>query len=423
MIPRIDCLAALCDECDPITLDVSPPSPADLQCDEPGGMPSDHPSLENWAGAATSSGSCGAALDITWQTDDFLTVSCSGNDSHDVDFTATHACGDEAQDTGHVTIVDTMGPQVEAPMAITAECNAPEGRLKTDPAIAGFLNDAEILDFCDPAATLANDAPDAFPWGCDPGLVTAVTFTGTDACGNTGDDDSAVRIVDSAHPVPSAPAPLTVECTAMGGTPADDPEVAAWLAEFTAVDVCDTTVDLSNDAPALFPVGCAPGQETVVTATASDDCSNAVEFDSSVTVEDTTPPEVLVHEVEEACLWPPNHKYVCFDDLSSLSVITDICDDDVTVTVECQSNQCDDAACEEYPGQQGDGTTSNDCFYDEDTDQICMRAERAGNQSGDRVYSVLVSATDSCGNETADVQVMAVTVPKNGGQAAGCIAP
>jgi len=423
MIPRIDCLAALCDECDPITLNVNPPAPADLECDQPGGMPSNHLSLQNWAEGATSSGSCGVAIDIAWETDDFLAVSCSGNESHDVDFTATHACGDEAEATGQVTIVDTMGPQVEAPTAITAECNVPEGRLKTDPAIASFLNDAEILDFCDAAATLANDAPDAFPWGCAPGQVTGVVFTGTDACGNTGDDDSAVRIVDSTAPVPSAPDPLTVECTTEGGIPADDPAVAAWLNEFAAVDVCDTTVDLSNDAPALFPAGCGSGQETVVTATASDDCSNTVQFASSLTVEDTTPPDVVVPEVLEECLWPPNHKYVCFDDVSSLSVITDICDDDITVTVECQSNQCDDAACDEYPEQQGDGNTTDDCFYDEDTDQICMRAERAGNHAGDRIYTVLVSATDSCGNETADVQVMEVTVPKNGSQASDCIHP
>jgi hypothetical protein len=146
-------------------------------------------------------------------------------------------------------------------------------------------------------------------------------------------------------------------------------------------------------------------------------------FDSSLFVQDTTAPEIVVPEVLEECLWPPNHEYVCFDDISSLSAISDICDDEITVVVECLSNQCDNAPCDEYPGQGGDGNTTNDCYWDEGADQVCMRAERAGTEPEGRTYTVLVTATDSCGNETADVQIMEVHVPRDGKDARGCIRP
>jgi hypothetical protein len=141
---------------------------------------------------------------------------------------------------------------------------------------------------------------------------------------------------------------------------------------------------------------------------------------STVTIRDSTPPR-LGCTLPELCLWPPNHKYVCFDDASRLVSVTDDCDDAPVVTaLECESDQCDDAPCAAHPGENGDGSTINDCVWDAATDRLCVRAERAGTEPGGRHYSVSYRAKDRCGNESAGVGLR-LYVPHDQSPHLGCI--
>ena len=55
----------------------------------------------------------------------------------------------------------------------------------------------------------------------------------------------------------------------------------------TVSDVCDDNVTVSNDTPALFPLG-----DTAVIWNAVDDFNNSTTATQVVTIEDTTPPTI-----------------------------------------------------------------------------------------------------------------------------------
>ncbi len=110
------------------------------------------------------------------------------------------------------------------------------------------------------------------------------------------------------------PDPPVAECTSPAGT-----AVAIGLA--TGGDLCDPSVDISNDAPPLFPLGM-----TTVTWTATDDDGNmSSDSTQTVTVEDTTAPVISCNA--PATIIPPDAP------ISFTATVADICDATVTPVV------------------------------------------------------------------------------------------
>jgi Zn-dependent metalloprotease len=275
---------------------------------------------------------------------------------------------------------DTTDPTIACPSDITVECTATGGTPADDPQLAAFFAGVSADDRC--GVEITNDAPSFFPDG-----ETIVTFTATDPSGNSTSCTAKVTVVDTTDPVVVCPDDITVECSVHGGTPKDDPQLAAFFAGFSASDICDASLDTGDDAPALFPVG-----NTVVTYTATDDAGNSASCTATVTVEDTTPPIITV-ELSRDYLWPPNHKMA---DISATVEVTDICDPNPTfVLVSITSD--------EPINGLGDGDTAPDWdqadFGTDDVD-FRLRSERAGPRDG-RVYTILYRASDAAGN-TAD---------------------
>jgi hypothetical protein len=200
----------------------------------------------------------------------------------------------------------------------------------------------------------------------------------------------------------TCPDGISVECSESGGTPASDPLIQAFLAGAGATDICDPSPVITEDAPAFFLLG-----ETVVTFTATDAAGNDTDCTATVTVVDTTPPEITV-ELNRYSLWPPNHKLV---DICAEVTVTDICDPAPTfVLTSVTSDEPDDA-----PGV-GDGSTVNDIQADVGTDDVKfqLRSERQGGGDG-RKYTITYTAMDLSGNETPAVVCVVVPHDRRGG--------
>ncbi|MFO7607660.1 MAG: M6 family metalloprotease domain-containing protein [Candidatus Krumholzibacteriia bacterium] len=235
--------------------------------------------------------------------------------------------------------------------------------------------------------TLSLDPPGPYPLG-----VTPVTLTVTDDKGESDTCTANVTVVDVTPPVVACPADIEVECSVAGGVPADDAQLAAFFAGFTAEDNCDDTPDVVHDAPALLPGPCGPGGGvTVVTWTATDGAGNAAQCSATVTVVDTTPPELAV-TVAPPALWPPNHKLV---DVEFTVTMADVCDADAAwELVGVTSNEPDNGL--------GDGDTAGDIQgADAGTADtiVSLRSERGGLGDG-RVYTATFMASDCAGNST-----------------------
>ena len=138
----------------------------------------------------------GALTDCT-SPDDYAGLA-AGNHSFEV--TATDAAGnaDPTPATFDWTI-DLTAPVVTVPASIIVNTAGPGGVAASHPSIQAFLGAATATDNVDGdlTANITNDALATFPVG-----MTTVTFSVTDAAGNTGSNTSTVeiRIVDSTAP-------------------------------------------------------------------------------------------------------------------------------------------------------------------------------------------------------------------------------
>jgi hypothetical protein len=199
------------------------------------------------------------------------------------------------------SIIDTLAPSLTVPDDILNECTSPDGT----PADLGT---PVTSDVCDDTLNVTSDAPALYPLG-----DTSVEWTATDDSGNATSDIQNVTIVDTTPPSLTAPDDVLAECTSPDGTPVD-------LGLPTVSDICDASVDVSNDAPALFPIG-----STGVLWAATDDSGNQSTDGQSVTVQDTTPPEIFCNSPET--ITPPDAP------LSFTSSAEDICDTDPSVAI------------------------------------------------------------------------------------------
>jgi hypothetical protein len=188
------------------------------------------------------------------------------------------------------------------------------------------------------------------------------------------------------------PADVTVECDAV---PAP--------ASPTATDTCDPVPALTF-AEVRIDGDCPNRYGLRRTWTATDRCGNARSTTQSITVVDTTPPVVTSGSDTLYCLWPPNHKYVCFDAASFAPHVTDNCGGTLTWQfVDCHSSQPDNDVA--------DGNTVNDCTVAGDGQSFCVRSEWQGTKREGRFYDVTVVATDACGNNSNPTVIGRIHVP------------
>ncbi|MES9851976.1 MAG: HYR domain-containing protein [Candidatus Thiodiazotropha sp. L084R] len=186
-----------------------------------------------------------------------------------VTWTATDANGNSSSATQSVTVTapaDTTPPVVTAPANITVEATA----LQTPVT----LGSATATDNVDGALTPTPNQSGPFGVG-----THTVIWSVTDSAGNIGTATQTVTVQDTAAPVITSPANVSVTAT---------PPATVAIGTATATDIFPVTV--SNDAPASFPAG-----TTVVTWSATDTNGNSSSATQNVTVTapvDTTPPVV-----------------------------------------------------------------------------------------------------------------------------------
>ncbi len=181
------------------TADVTPPVltlPADvqLQC----GNPTDPSNT----GFATATDGCGGSPTITY-VDQATATNCTGKAGINRTWTAVDGCGNSANGVQHITFVDTSAPAIACPGPVTVVVSGTNNVSATNSVIAAFLHGATAIDNCSGGVTITNNAPSSFPLG-----TNTVTFTATDACGNSATCQSQIIVVattPSCEPIVTTP--------------------------------------------------------------------------------------------------------------------------------------------------------------------------------------------------------------------------
>jgi hypothetical protein len=154
---------------------------------------------------------------------------------------------------------DTTPPTITAPANITTEATG-----VTTPVALGT---PVVSDDTDPSPSVVADNMGPYPVG-----MTEVTWTATDASGNSASDTQLITIIDSTPPTITAPADVTVVATG----------------DWTAVNLETPTVsDIADPSPATAPDNSGPFAigTTIVTWTATDASGNSASDTQNVIVE------------------------------------------------------------------------------------------------------------------------------------------
>lgn len=206
---------------------VACPADAVAECSVAGGVPAPDTQLASFFAGATATDACEATPSIGHDAPALF-----GLGPRPVTFTARDHAGNAASCVARVTVVDTRPPDLVCPAAASAECTGPQGIAASDPQLASFFSSASAADSCDAAPTLANNAPATIPTGTAP-----VTFTATDAAGNTRACQVALTVGDTAAPS------ISVGLSATTLWPANH-KLVPVTATVTTTDRCDPNVVL-----------------------------------------------------------------------------------------------------------------------------------------------------------------------------------
>jgi hypothetical protein len=187
-------------------------------------------------------------------------------------YTVSYTTGNGCTATDQVTVniqCNTAPVAACAPLIVAANA----GCSNTIVTAASFNNGS--FDPDGDAITLTVSPAGPYPVG-----ITPVTLTVTDAKGATASCQTLITVIDSTKPILSVPAGITV--AAPVGQCATG---SIALGSATATDNCSAAVLITNNAPALFPVG-----TTIVTWTAIDGAGNIATGTQTVLVTSATPP-------------------------------------------------------------------------------------------------------------------------------------
>jgi len=198
---------------------------------------------------------------------------------------------------GRVEIVGQMGARF-----LTLDDVSLSTEIPNDPPIANAGDDQalECTNFLTDTMLNGSDSTDAdedlltYNWtgpfgaamGVSPTVQLAlgtfeITLTVDDGNGGVDGDSVNVTVQDTTAPTVDAGPDVMVEATAMGG--------AAFELQSVASDACSAVSIMESPVPALYPLGA-----TLVSVTATDGSDNISSDTVTITVVDTTPPELTV---------------------------------------------------------------------------------------------------------------------------------
>ena len=269
------------------------PSDVSFECDAVGDF-----------GMATATDNCDLVVDVTFSD---VTVSDSCPITIERTYTATDDCGNSSTCLQTIIIDDTTPPTVMCPADITAECGE-----MYDAGMATATDNCDLaVDVTFTDVTVSDSCPQ----------IIERTYTATDDCDNTSTCVQTITIDDTTPPVITCPADVTAEC---------GEEYEPGMA--SATDACDPVVDITFE-DVTVSAACPEVFQRIYTAT--DDCGNSSTCVQTITIEDTTPPDLTCPaDLTFECNIIPVGRPSLEDYFLGIVSASDACDDVVDITFE-----------------------------------------------------------------------------------------
>ncbi|NNK79940.1 MAG: hypothetical protein HKO93_00455, partial [Flavobacteriales bacterium] len=196
--------------------------------------------------------------------------------SYETDYTyvAIDLCGNASTATLIYEVNDTIAPELTGcPDDITVQCDA-----IPDPAVV------TALDNCigEVEVTFAEESEEGA--NCPQEMTITRVWAAEDSCGNRNECVQIITVVDTTSPVlQDAPADVTIECG----------DEIPTMADLTATDNCDNDVEVLPASSTNDDTQCPIIQVITRSWTAYDDCGNTSTVSQTITIQDTSAPEII----------------------------------------------------------------------------------------------------------------------------------
>lgn len=305
---------------------------------------------------------------------------------HTITLKISDPCGASSQDTVAITVGDTSPPTVSFPT------NAPSTRKSGCEAVLPDLRSLVVAaDNCTAANDLIITQSPAAGTLLGSGQYV-VTFTATDAAGNTATCNTTLTVGDAQPPViVCVPRPVTVSANENG-----QGKVPNFTRYVTARDNCTPAKSLKiTQMPAAGTV-LEKGKHVVV-LTVTDAAGNSTSKNVVLRIKDRTPPKI--------------HSVSATPSLLALATGTTV---KIEVSVNATDN-CDTAPAAKIIKILCDENTSRDDMRI--TGELTAELAASANARGDgRVYTLIILCQDDAGNQafkSTTVRVAKPTSPKS----------
>ena len=230
-----------------------------------------------WATATDGNGdNCGLAIKKVSKTGNdwgsatnFVDFDCSELGQQTIYLQGTDAAGNVAEGSGTITIADNTLPTITAPTTVNANTSSYGGTCSVPGSLA--LGSPTTADNCS-VASVTNDAPSSYAVG-----TTVVTWTVTDASGNTATATQNVVVTDDQ--IPTTPTVVTTSFQLNMGSVVVGVSDLSISASDNCTDSGSLTYEISRDAVtwgSTVSFGCsdATGQSWPIYVRATDAANN-----------------------------------------------------------------------------------------------------------------------------------------------------
>ena len=187
-------------------------------------------------------------------------------------WTAIDECGNSTSETQEIFVSDEIDPELHGvPADVSVAC---------DDANIDIPNVTASDNCTDNLSVVFSEV--VVPGNCDDAYSLIRTWTVTDECGNSASDSQTILVSDDLAPVlDTAPAYVTVDCD-------DIPAVA----QLTATDNCGGDVEVFFNE-AFQPGNCQHSYVLIRTWSSTDACGNTTTERQEITVDDTEAPQII----------------------------------------------------------------------------------------------------------------------------------
>lgn len=344
-----------------------------------------------WATATDGNGdNCGLAIKKVSKTGNdwgsatnYVDFDCTELGPQTVYLQGTDAAGNVAEGSGTITIADNTPPTITAPGQVNANTSSYGGTCSVT-ASSLFLGTPTTSDNCS-GASVTNDAPSSYPLG-----TTVVTWTVTDASGNTATATQDVVVTEDQIPTISSVSSSLTEVLSSAGAATID--AATYI---TASDNCTASESLTFEISestgsgfaATFVVDCDDiGAKTFYFRVTDASGNVSSESSETITIADNTAPTAVANAVT---LFLSGGTVTLNATNGSFNTSTDACG---VSTSEVKLSSA------------GDGTfASSLTFTSEDDYDVTLRVTDASSNvaTSTATVSVLFTVVNGCIDQTA----------------------